>query len=107
MPRSNYLRGYPAAQQAQQAQMEAPKADLSKCPRCRKEYLSTINYRRCMSSHLGASGSKAAARGVAGASAGPLAGRGLGLRGCGSWLAWRLVAPSTPLALATDHVVPR
>lgn len=33
----------------------APK--LHKCPRCRKEYLSTINQRRCISSHLrGASG---------------------------------------------------
>lgn len=33
----------------------APK--LHKCPRCRKEYLSTINQRRCISSHLRGGGS--------------------------------------------------
>lgn len=38
-----------------------------KCPRCRKEYVSTINQRRCISSHLGgASGLRGAVQGVSG-----------------------------------------
>jgi hypothetical protein len=46
---------------------EARGATQHKCPRCRKEYVSTINQRRCISSHLGgASGLRGAVQGVSG-----------------------------------------
>lgn len=54
----------PPAQPPREEDKQAPK--VQKCPRCSREYLSTINYRRCVASHLGASRGKAA-RGVAGA----------------------------------------
>ncbi|PRW57832.1 hypothetical protein C2E21_3756 [Chlorella sorokiniana] len=57
------LRAYPAA--GVPPRMGAEEARTQKCPRCRKEYLSTINQRRCIASHLGASGGAKAARGVA------------------------------------------
>ena len=64
----NSYRAYPAAgsaaaaahQQHQHQQQEDKAPVLHKCPRCRKEYLSTINQRRCISSHLGASSGRAA-----------------------------------------------
>lgn len=59
------LRAYPAA--GAPPRLGAEEARTQKCPRCRKEYLSTINQRRCIASHLGASGGAKAARGVAGA----------------------------------------
>ncbi len=73
------LRAYPAA--GAPPRMGAEEARTQKCPRCRKEYLSTINQRRCIASHLGASGGAKAARGVAGAHSNWLWG---GLRGIGS-----------------------
>lgn len=59
------LRAYPAA--GAPPRIGAEEARTQKCPRCRKEYLSTINQRRCIASHLGASGGAKTARGVAGA----------------------------------------
>lgn len=66
----SYRAAYPqtaaAASAQQQREEEGRPPALHKCPRCRRTYLSTINYRRCVASHLGASASGKAARGVAG-----------------------------------------
>ncbi len=57
---SGSYRPYPTAApppHARQPAEEDRAPKLHKCPRCRKEYLSTINQRRCISSHLRGGGS--------------------------------------------------
>lgn len=77
---SGSYRAYPGAPEEEAGRPP----QLHKCPRCSREFLSTVNQRRCISSHLGArGGGPKAAR-----NAGPGARLAAGVRGAAkcAWL---------------------